>query len=153
MISSTSTSYTGRLVDLSLFPEIRSAGVPADMTLEPSGAVVAGVSKAVQGFLICLLSSEGENREDPFFGTNFRSRMILTNVRYPSDVDQIFTLEASKAIDWWNRNSKSRPLDEQIKTVELVSQSLTSTKVSLRLKLYSKSESDIDFLLPVNWSN
>ncbi len=153
MITSTSTNYTGRLVDLCLFPGLNLPDTPRPMTVDGVAKVTTGISKAVQGFAVALLSREGENYEDTNFGTNFSSRMGYGGVKYPSDIGQIFAIEASKAIDWWNTNSKGRPLDEQIKAVDLVDQRIGATSVSLSIKVTSRADSDISFFLPVNWSN
>jgi hypothetical protein len=153
MITNTSTLYAGRLVDLSLFPGLNLPGTPEPMTVGGTAKVTAGASKAVQGFTLSLLSPQGANIEDPTMGTNFSSRMGYGGVKYPSDVAQAFAIEASKAMDWWNFNSKTRPLDEQIKSVDLTGQNIGATSISLSIKVTTKSETDISFLLPVKWSN
>lgn len=153
MISSTSTVYTGRLVDLSLFPNLNLPDTPEPMTVAGISKVTAGISKAIQGFVLCLLSPQGSNFEDPTMGTNFSSRMGYGGIKYPSDISQIFAIEASKAVDWWNFNSKARPLDEQIKSVDLTNQRIGTTSISLSIKVTTKAETDISFLLPVKWSN
>ena len=153
MISGTSIDYSGRLVDLSFFPDVRSSGTPGKMTVDGQAKVTAGVSKAIQGFVMSLLTPAGANIEDPQMGTNFAAKMSVGSVRYPSDIAQIFAIEASRAVDWWNLNSKTRPLDEQIGSVNLVSQQVGSTSMTLSVSLSSRSGTDISFLIPVGWSN
>lgn len=153
MITGTSTNYTGRLVDLCLFPDISLPSTPRSMAVDSPARVIAGVSKAVQGFVMALLSREGENKEDPLMGTLFSERMGVNGLKYPSDIDQIFYIEASKAMDWWNSNSKSRPLDEQIRSVSLVGRVFGATSVSLSVRFVTLAGNDIEFLLPVKWSS
>ena len=150
---STSQNYSGRKVDLSLFPELKTPSVLATMTVAGPGRVIAGPAKAAQNFLFALLGREGERPGDPDFGTQFLARLTQGSVRYPSDVDQIFTLEASKAVDWWNSKSKLRPLDEQIKGVSLTNQSVDQSKILLSVSLTTRGDGSTAFLIPVNWSN
>lgn len=144
-----STDYTGRSVDLCLFPSLMSFATPADMELSSFPKVIAGPSKAAQGFIILLFTRLGELPERPDVGTNFFSRMTLGSVRYPSDVHQAFLIEGSKAMDAWNDLSASRPLDEQIKSVDLADLSFNQTGISLTVELTTKGGDSIVFLLPV----
>lgn len=149
----TTQNYTGRKVDLSLFPELKNPLVPVAMSVAGPSKIIAGPAKAAQNFLFALLGREGERPGDPLFGTQFLSRLTQGAVRYPSDVDQIFTLEASKAVEWWNSKSKLRPLDEQIKGVSLTNQSTSQSNIVLAVSLTTRGESSTTFLIPVNWSN
>jgi hypothetical protein len=149
----TSQNYSGRKVDLSLFPDLKSPSTPVSMTVEGAGRVIAGAAKAAQGFLLALLSSQGERPGDPEFGTKLLYRLRTGGVRYPSDIDQIFTMEASRAMDWWNSKSKLRPTDEQIKNVELVARNISQTDISMSMVLTTLGGDNVTLLLPVKWSN
>ena len=115
--------------------------------------VIAGPSKAAQGFLRCFLAEQGEIAGDPSAGTNFFKRITGASIRYPSDVEQLFLIESAKAVDYWNRTSaSSRPADEQIGRITLVGLEITTQGVSISIDLVTRSGDKTTFLLPVNWS-
>lgn len=153
MITGTSTNYSGRRVDISLFPTILQPLVPVDMEISSSPRSIAGPSKAAQGFLRCLLVAEGEIAGDKNAGTNFFTRMTNSSIRYPSDIEHAFLIESSKAVDYWNQNSAGlRPLDEQIHKVSLVDLEIGFQGVSISIELVTRGGDKVTFLLPVNWS-
>jgi hypothetical protein len=154
MIASISTNYSGRKADLCLFPRLMEPNTPVDMEVSRQPMSIAGASKAAQGFIYHLFVAAGEIAGDPDMGTNFFAKMSNRGaIRYPSDINQAFLIESSKAIDAWNERSKSRPADEQIKRVAVVDTEINRNEVSLSLELTTKSNDVIAFLLPVNWSN
>lgn len=154
MIKETSINYSGRKTDLCLFPRLLLPDTPVNMELSTIPMSITGASKAAQGFIRYLFTSIGEIAGSPEMGTNFSSKMSnRSSIRYPSDVSQIFSNEAAKAIDQWNGDSVSRPTDEQIKSVSLADLEITSSGISISLELTTRSASAITFFLPVNWSN
>ena len=151
MITSVSRDYTGRNSDLSIFPGLESPSTPVFMGISRAPKVIAGPSKCAQGFIVALLSKEGEFEDRPNDGTRFLEK--IRKAQYPSDIEQAFLIESSKAIEQWNDNSAHRPLDEQIERVELSSLSFIFGNTDMSVDLTTKGGDSVTFLLPSNWSN
>jgi hypothetical protein len=153
MISAISTNYSGRRVDLSLFPRLLLPNAPVEMEVSRLPMSIAGPAKAAQGFVKSLLTAQGEIPGDPTAGTNFFARISNSSIRYPSDMEHLFLIESSKAVDAWNESSAgSRPLDEQINRVALVGLEIGIQGVSISIELFTRAGESTTFLLPVNWS-
>lgn len=151
MITDVSRDYSGRISDLSIFPSLESPLTPVQMEISSTPKVIAGPSKCAQGFIIALLSREGEFEDRPYNGTRFLEK--VRRAQYPSDIEQAFLIESSKAIEQWNDNSEHRPLDEQIDKVELSSLSFIFGNADMSVDLTTKGGDSVTFLLPSNWSN
>lgn len=154
MITGTSTDYTGRKVDLALFPEIATPGIPADARLTNQPKAVAGLSAVVQNYGRILLTRLGTFRADPFMGSLFVDKITTRLVRFPSDIQQTFMIESDKVLEYMDEKvTDETPLDEQIKRASLVDQELSVTSVDLTIEIESRSGDKVSFLLPVNWNS
>jgi len=154
MITGTSINYTGRRVDLSLYPAIRLSGVPVSNEFSQAPKAVAGLSALVQNFARILLTPEGTFRGDPTMGTNFFKKISAGGIRYPADIEHSFLIEASKAAEYMaTATDPSTPLDEQLETASLSDIEIGPTSISLVIDVVSRAGSTVSFLLPVNWIN
>ena len=150
---STSKDYTGRTVDLCLFPELAVSGVPSAMALGPNTRVIAGPSKACQKFMVVLMTELGSDRVRPSMGTAIpamlRSGRIFIS---PGQVEQVFNVEAMVAVNYLNSvRTTGQPLDEIVTLAKLSSYSYSGTTLSLTINLTMADGSTNPILLPVIW--
>lgn len=153
MIEGTSINYTGRKVDLSLFPSIANSGIRVAAGVSSNPKAVAGLSMMAQNFARILLTPMGTYRGDPKMGTNFFNKLSSRSMQYPSDIKQAFLIESGRVLEYMHDAvTAATPLDEQVGSVSLGNVDLGSTSVSLRIDLVSKAGNSVFFLLPVNWT-
>src|SRR4051812_21430592 len=114
MITGTSEDYTGRQVDIALFPAIQESGVPVPAEFSTNPKAIAGLSMVVQNYGRILLTRQGTYRSDPQMGTKFFDQVVSRGVRYPSDLQHIFLIESGKVLDYLANHYGNAPLDERI---------------------------------------
>lgn len=153
-IIATSKNYTGRKVDLSLYPEIAVSGVPVEGKISPSSRAIAGPSKVAQNFVRILLTPLGKYRAHPKLGSDFMLRLRQGFVRFDVDLLHLFTGEALGVVEFMEAQTTiDTPLDERIAAVELVEYSVIQGSVRLRARLTTQAGDNTTFLLPVSWGN
>lgn len=148
----TSVNYTGRSVDLSLFPTIAVQGGYVDSQLSANPMAIAGLSALAQNFSRILLTPLGNYLADPTMGTNFYMKVTMSPMRYPSDVMNAFLTESLKAIGYMAANYTSlTPPDEMLSTATLTGVDINGTSITLTIEIVSQAGTTVVFLLPVNW--
>lgn len=149
----TTTDYTGRKVDFSFFPRTTS-GVTVEASLRPQPLVIAGPLKASQNFARIILSSLGERKESPQYGSNLLKELSSGYIRYPVQIEQIFSQESLRVLDYIRRNTPvGYPADETIDSVNLLDYSMESRgSLTLSVQIHLVSGDTETFLLPVVWS-
>lgn len=153
MISGTSKNYTGRKVDLSLFPTIQSPSVSVNSGLTAEPKAIAGLSAMAQNYGRVLLTPLGTYRGDPLMGSYFFNKLVTRLVRYPSDIQQTFLIESGRVIDYLDTvYAADAPLDEQVRRATLTDIELQGTSIGLVIELESRAGDSVSFLLPVNWN-
>ena len=150
---STSTSYSGRLVDLCLFPKLATPDTAAGMSVGPSTRVIAGPAKACQKFMVVFLTEKGSDRVRPDMGTSFPT--ILRNGSVfvtPGQIEQLFNVEALVAINYLNSiRSKGQPKDEIVTKVTLRTYMATRTSLAITADVYFADGSISPIILPAIW--
>jgi hypothetical protein len=142
-LSATVKDYVGRTVDLLAFDDARSSGdtllTPALVQPGQSGALITGIEKLVQRFLIELLTEQGsldyQLARGTFFMTSLRAGVVRTSqdlfAEFSSaevDVRDNLQLEEDFAND---------PADERYRAAELISASLFGDTATLTIRVDS----------------
>lgn len=150
-----STDYTGRTVDLMITQGIEPIG-QQELSLslaDEAGAsrVVSGVQKAVQRFLLTLLTDVGSQSGDTEYGTSFMAELQLGSVGSPIRFQSAFQSAVSNILLQQNQNlTGEEPDDEILSAIELTSYSFpTADSVSMQVTLTTRAGSSRVVLLPV----
>ena len=155
-ISGTSTDYTGRKKDISIFqsPDATATG-PQDVTAAfgVQAKFCSGVQKLIQRYAILLLSDQGSQFNYPTFGTNFMST-IKAGI---SPVDklaamQIFSSASYDAVLALRNYQAARPEippDERIVRADLSSISLYASFAAFNVTIYTEAGTAVKFLVPL----
>lgn len=149
----TTVDYTNRSVDLALFG-LSENGAAIDMGVRPMALAITGKLKASQNYIRALLSSVGERKEDPTFGSGLISDMKSSNISFPIQIDQAFAIQNASVLKWMkDLYDSSIPDDEQVKSTKLLSYSIEpGGKISLYIQLTTQAGESVAFHLPVAWS-
>jgi hypothetical protein len=152
-ISQTSMDYSGRKVDLSIFPGIEFPGVPVIAELTENPKAVAGPSKAGADFTRCLFTPLGHYKSEPNYGSNFLTRMNSGRIRYATTLNFIFNSEAKKIIPYLaSRPNFTVSDDERFSTLSVKSSFVDRTQLSLVVEGTLASGQPVEFLLPIVWN-
>lgn len=151
--ASTSKDYTGRTVDLSLFPQISSSDVPSAMGIGPQTRVISGPLKACQKFIAVLMTELGSDRVRPNMGTSLPAALKGGRIFIsPGQIEQAFNVEAAIAVNYLDAVRKpGQPLDEIITEVRLRTYSSARRSLSLTADATMADGSTSPILLPVIW--
>lgn len=149
----TSTNYTGRKVDLSIFPETAFANIPVEANLALGSRAVAGPLALSQAFAVALLTPLGHYRSDPNYGSTLMADLTEKRVEFPSDIQHAFALATISVIGYFDRAWANHPDDEKIATVALDTYNIRGTVIELSVILKTVAGPTAVFLLPVQWSS
>jgi hypothetical protein len=155
-IAGTTTDYTGRKKDISIFqsPDATIVGAQDVMAFFGKQAkFCSGVQKLLQKYAILLLSDYGSQPNYPTFGTEFMST-IKAGI---SPVDklaaiQIFSLasyDAVLALKNYQTTHPEIPLDERIVRAELRNTTLYSSYVAFEVVIYTEAGEAVNFVVPL----
>lgn len=155
-VANTSTNYTGRAKDISVFqtPDPSAVG-PKEVFIGfgKHAKYCAGVQKLIQRYAIILLSGIASQPNYPEFGTAFMPK--LKAGISPTDklaAMQIFasaSYDAVTALRNYQIDHPDMPLDEKIVRAELSSISLYGSAVSFNVLIYTEAGETITFLVPI----
>jgi hypothetical protein len=151
MTTNTSTNYIGRKIDMSLYPK-KSADLPQTMGIGPLSVLsISGPLKAAQNYARVILSRSGERSEDSGFGTDLLTDFSSSNLKFPMQVLQSFSINSLLAINYLkSKYTADTPPDERIKSARLISYSIIGrTSINLNVELNISSGEKLTFLLPV----
>jgi hypothetical protein len=148
----TTTNYSNRLIDLSLFPE-KTSESPVNLGIRPIPLVITGKLKASQNYIRILLSDVGERKENKLFGSTLYSSFKTTNISFPVQIYQIFSSQNLLVLKWIKeRYNDQTPLDERIEKVELINYGVQpGGQIILDIKLYTQAGETAEIHLPVKW--
>jgi hypothetical protein len=155
-IAGTSTDYTGRKKDISIFqtPDASRVGVQdVSASFGRQAKFCAGVQKLLQRYAILLLSDLGSQPNYPNFGTDFMST-IKAGI---SPVDnlaamQIFSSASYDAVLVLREYQTTRPEippDERITRAELTGVSLYGSYAAFDVTIYTEAGEVVKFLVPL----
>lgn len=142
-LSATVKDYDGRTIDLLAFDGAVVTGesqLQMEFVLsQKSGAVITGIEKLVQRFLIELLTEQGSLHYKPSRGTLFMTQIRSGMLRTSQD---LFSQFSSAEVDIRNNLRQEEdvdkdPEDERYRSAELVSASLSGDTATLTIKISS----------------
>lgn len=150
-MTTTTTDYTGRLVDLFISQGLSPTGMkPITLDFDSTGQIITGIQKAIQTFLIVFLTEKGSNLADPNFGTRFITNVRNSNLRGPQlqihfrDAVEDFLNQQSRYID-------GLPDDEILDEIILDSYNIQSKdSIELNVRINSKAGESQILTLPIS---
>lgn len=152
-IQGTTKNYSGRKVDLSIFPVATAAGSASQATIGTNARAIAGPSKVAQNFMRLLLTPLGSLRGDPGAGSNFLDHVRGGYIKFPIDLQQLFSIEAYRVTDYLRRTARpDAPKDEIIRSAILDKFSSSGGTILLSISLTTEEDSLYKFTLPVAWN-
>jgi len=158
LLTGTAEQYTGRTVDLLLL-DGAIATKEAELTpalVQPgqSGALIAGISKLVQRFLLELLTEIGSLHYDPTRGTTFISQIRAGAVQTSQDLFMAFSAAELSLRDSLRleENAETDPADERYQSSELLSATLSGDLATVSLRLTSLAGTSRTVLYPLRTS-
>lgn len=141
MITSTTTNYTFRKVDLGLHPELRSQSIPVSLMLGNPVKLITGHSKAAQNFLRALMTPLGHYRSRPGYGSDFSSRILSGSIVFVEDLPNLFATESTRVIrDVFDPKGSDVPDDEVVLRAELGDYTVSPGLVKLTIYLHYRNE-------------
>lgn len=148
----TTINYTGRAVDIALFG-LSTDGRAVNMGIRPTALAITGKLKSSQNYIRALLSTVGERKEHPTFGSDLIKEFKSSNISFPSQIDQIFAICNISVLKWLkDRYYDTTPEDEQVSSAQLLSYSVEpGGKISLNIQLTTMAGESVAFHLPVTW--
>lgn len=150
---STSTDYTGRQVDISIFPDMVAPGQLVDATFSENPKAIAGAMMVAQNFARILLTQYGHYKNDPTMGSFFFEKLTTRNMQFPSDLELSFLLEKERVLRYMNSLLTDEvPDDERIRSATLLSANVSGSNVDLTIQIETVAGITMSFLLPVQWS-
>ena len=152
-ITGTSKNYTGRKVDLSIYPSVSTNNVPV-IASAPYSRAIAGPSKVAQNFVRILLTPLGKYRSAPLLGSNFMLKIRSGFVKHDIDLLHLFAGESLGVVEFMNDNEpSSTPDDERILSVVMTKYATPRGDFSMTIELTTRGGNTTQFLLPVVWNN
>lgn len=153
-LTSVSTLYQGRTVDLSLFPSMTSTNALSSMQLSSYPKSISGPGKASQNFIRLLLSTKGSNKAHPGLGSSLWNTIQTgMNSATSSVVTGVFNSSAIQVINFMRTKwTESTPADEKILSVNLIDFNVSPGVVIFNAQLTAGDGSSFPFLIPVNWN-
>jgi hypothetical protein len=153
-LTSASTLYQGRIVDLSLFPTMISSNSPARLELGGYPKSISGPGKAAQNFIKILLTTKGSNKAHKGLGSNLlKTVQTGMNSAASSTISGLFNSSALEVVNFIRTTwTDSTPVDEKILSVNLIDFSVSPGVVLFKAQLTSGDGSSFPFLIPVNWN-
>ena len=147
-----STDYTGRQVDLSIFPGNTIANLPANSGFTAiDSKAIAGPLALAQAVSVALLTPLGHYKSDPLFGSTLIQGLQERKIEYPTDILHNFALAAVDVIQYFDQQRPDVPDDEKIATLVLDSYNVSGTTIELSISMTTQAGPSLTFLLPVQW--
>jgi hypothetical protein len=155
-ISGTSSDYTGRTKDISIF-QSADATIIGPQDIAPSfgkrARFCAGVQKLIQRYAIILLSNVNSQPNYPDFGTSF----MATITAGISPVDKLAAIQIFSAASYdtvltlrnYQATHPEIPPDEAISRAELNNISLYGSYAAFDVKIFTEAGTSVKFLVPL----
>lgn len=147
-----SQNYSGKRVDLSIFPDLKSPSTPVDAKFGSNPKAIAGPMASAQNFVRLLLTPKGYYKSDPSIGSDFYAGLSGRTVRYSSDLLHLFLIESNNVLDYMALVGQTLPDDERIKTADLIDANITGTTIDMVIEITTAAGETLTILLPVQWS-
>lgn len=151
-MSTISTDYSGRKVDLSIFPDGVTPNVPVEASLGFAGKVVSGPLAIAQAFAVALLTPLGHYKSDPDFGSTLIEDLSSKKIEMPSDILHAFALSSIPVVSYLDSARQDAPDDERIDAVRLESYNISGSVIELTIVITTLAGQSATFLLPVQWT-
>ena len=153
-MSSTGIQYAGRQIDLLMLDDAQPSGdtLLTQALVKPgqSGAVITGVEKLVQRFLLEFLTERGSLTYLPERGTEFMTSFKFGGLRTSQDVFGAFSsAELSLKNSLVLEESESDPLDERYGSSQLLNVTLGADTISLQIRVTSLAGTDRVVIYPL----
>lgn len=141
--------YIGRTVDIALISGDLSRYTPQTLSIK-DGLAITGMRKLAQRFITRLLTTKGSVVFDPDFGSDFSTLLRSGQLRTDYDVRAIFSASvADIETQLKNEETDATPLDEQFRSVELISVTIGSAKISILVEIISQAGDDYQIIVPI----
>lgn len=155
--SGTIQQYLGRTIDVLAFDNAKVSGeaqLSQSLVLPgQSGAVITGIQKLVQRFLIELLTEAASLNYQPLRGTQFITAIRAGVVRTSADLFSQYTLaELDVRQNLQAEESATDPKDERYSSAELLSASLFGDTATLRINVVSVAGESRKVIFPLRVS-
>lgn len=154
-VSTTSTDYTGRLIDVNISGRVDltdPSARPMGLTFGLVSSKCTGVLKLCQKYTVVLLTAIGSQPEYQTFGTDLIPTLLGGNMINVGELVHTFNLaswSAVKQLKAYQAEHPEIPVDERISTAMLESYDVQGTTVLFNVKLITEAGVDVPFVLPV----
>ena len=150
----TIADYVGRTIDLVVYFGVSANGERLlEETLAPqgeSGAIITGVQKVVQRFLIELLKERGSMTFRPNEGTLFLTEAKLGRFQTPAEVEGAFARGVSDVrVTLQNAELATDPDDERFVSAEITNVIVVPDTAIIRFVLQTRAGVDRKFIFPL----
>ena len=152
---STSTNYSGRMVDLLIFQNTKPTGnQKITMGFGAGGELTTGIQKVSQTFTTVLLTDVGSVYDQPEYGTNLIPSIQSGRTQNGSDLESVFNIAAAaaKTIMDAAADAAGYPADERLNVAELEDYVLDKNngKIVLTVAITTDAGSSAVIYLPVS---
>jgi len=157
-LAGTLHQYVGRTVDVLAFDDAKAAGdtllTQALVKPNQSGALIAGIEKLVQRFLLELLTEQGSMPYALSRGTFFISQIRAGMLHTSQDLFSAFSAaELDIRINLrTEENAATDPEDERYKSASLISASLQGDLAVLNIRVLSVADTARTVIYPLRVS-
>jgi hypothetical protein len=151
----TSTNYSGRLVDMLVFQNTNPSGKQRiEMTFGEGGLLTTGVQKVAQTFTTILLTDKGTVYDKPDYGTDFVRSIQNGTTQTEDGLKSSFSLAVAdvKRIMSTAALDNSLPEDEQLEDAELLDYALdkASGKIGITVGIVTVAGPGTTIYIPVS---
>lgn len=153
-LSASVLDYTNRSVDFLAFDdaELSREALLTQVLVKPgeTGALIAGISKLVQRFLIELLTEQGTLVYAPDRGTVFMTAIRMGVINTSQDLFAAFSsAEAELRVKLKLEEEDTDPLDERYDFATLLSTSLFGDSATLTIQVNSRAGDSRTIIFPL----
>lgn len=136
--------YVGKTVDYLAFDDAKAVGdtLLTQALVKPgqAGALITGISKLVQRFIVELLTEKGSLDYLPDRGTFFMTSLRLGLIRTSQELFASFNAAAQDVrINLQREETNTDPSDEKYSNAELISTSLLGDTATLVVRITSQA--------------
>lgn len=153
-LSASVLDYTDRTVDFLAFDDasVSREVLLSQVLVKPgeTGALIAGISKLVQRFLVELLTEQGSLVYTPDRGTLFMTALRMGVINTSQDLFAAFSsAEAELRVKLKLEEEDTDPLDERYDSAVLLSTSLFGDSASLTIQVNSRAGDSRTIIFPL----
>jgi len=125
------------LYDMDIMKGVKQNGAANRVTFDFSSKVIYGTQKAVQRFVICLLTRLGSVKADPTFGTNLYTDLRSVNVSNEAELRSIFDGAFQSTLARETEQVQAGTIDENesVSAYQILEFNLTADSISVEVAL------------------